>query len=64
MLSYLNYNILQVSSKDLDLRLVKLEDFKTKQLLKSNGIEGFAETSAISYVNSYDMFFDFIKGLQ
>jgi len=46
------------------LRLVKLEDFKTKPTIEEvMSIEGFAETSAISYVNSYDMFFDFIKDL-
>lgn len=46
------------------LRLVKLEDFKTKPTVEEvMKIEGFAETSAISYVNSYDMFFDFIKDL-
>jgi NAD-dependent DNA ligase len=46
------------------LRLVKLEHFKTKPTVEEvMKIEGFAETSAKSYVESYDKFFDFIKNL-
>jgi NAD-dependent DNA ligase len=46
------------------LRLVKLEHFTEKPTVEQvMQIEGFAETSAISYVNSYDMFFNFIKDL-
>jgi NAD-dependent DNA ligase len=46
------------------LRLVKLEHFTEKPTVEQvMEIEGFAETSAISYVNSYDMFFNFIKDL-
>jgi len=46
------------------LRLVKLEHFKTKPTLEEvMKIEGFAETSAKSYIESYDTFFDFIKNL-
>ena len=46
------------------LRLVKLEHFKTKPTIEEvMEIEGFAETSARSYVESYDIFFDFIKNL-
>lgn len=45
-------------------KLLLLEHFKTKptidQVMK---IHGFAETSAKSYVDSYDAFFDFIKDL-
>jgi len=46
------------------LRLVKLEHFKTKPSVEDvMMIDGFAESSAKSYVDSYDKFFDFIKGL-
>lgn len=46
------------------LRLVKLEHFKTKPSVDDvMMIDGFAESSAKSYVDSYDEFFDFIKGL-
>lgn len=46
------------------LRLVKLEHFKTKPSVDDVMIiDGFAESSAKSYVDSYDEFFDFIKGL-
>jgi NAD-dependent DNA ligase len=45
-------------------KLVLLEDSTTKpsvdQVMK---IEGFAEVSAKSYIDSYDIFFDFIKDL-
>lgn len=45
-------------------KLVLLEDFKTKPTLDQvMSIEGFAEVSAQSYINSYDTFFDFIKDL-
>jgi len=46
------------------LRLVKLEHFKTKPSVDDvMMIDGFAESSAKSYVDSYDEFFYFIKGL-
>lgn len=46
------------------LRLVKLEHFTTKPTIDQvMSIEGFAETSAQSYVDGYDEFFDFIKDL-
>lgn len=46
------------------LRLVKLEHFKTKPTIDDvMNIEGFAETSARTYVDNYDKFFDFIKDL-
>lgn len=46
------------------LRLVKLEHFKTKPSVDDvMVIDGFAESSAKSYVDNYDEFFDFIKGL-
>lgn len=46
------------------LRLVKLEHFKAKPTIEDvMKIEGFAETSAKSYVDSYDSFFEFIKNL-
>jgi DNA ligase (NAD+) len=46
------------------LRLVKLEHFKTKPSVDDvMMIDGFAESSAKSYVDSYDEFFNFIKGL-
>lgn len=46
------------------IRLVKLEHFKTKPSVDDvMMIDGFAESSAKSYVDSYDTFFDFIKDL-
>jgi NAD-dependent DNA ligase len=46
------------------LRLVKLEYMKTKPTIEDvMKIEGFAETSARTYVDNYDKFFDFIKDL-
>jgi NAD-dependent DNA ligase len=45
-------------------KLVLLEDFKTKPTIDQvMSIEGFAEVSAQSYIDSYDTFFDFIKDL-
>jgi len=45
-------------------KLVLLEDFKTKPSVDQvMSIEGFAEVSAKSYIDSYDIFFDFIKNL-
>ena len=45
-------------------KLVLLEDFKTKPSVDQvMSIEGFAEVSAKSYIESYDIFFDFIKDL-
>ena len=45
-------------------KLVLLEDFKTKPTVDQvMSIEGFAEVSAKSYIDSYDIFFDFIKNL-
>ncbi len=45
-------------------KLVLLEDFVTKPTINQvMSIEGFAEISAKSYVDSYDEFFDFIKDL-
>jgi NAD-dependent DNA ligase len=45
-------------------KLVLLEDFKTKPTVDQvMSIEGFAEVSAQSYIESYDTFFDFIKDL-
>ena len=45
-------------------KLVLLEDFKTKPTIDQvMSIEGFAEVSAKSYIESYDIFFDFIKDL-
>jgi DNA ligase (NAD+) len=45
-------------------KLVLLEDFTTKPTVdKVMTIEGFAEVSAKSYIESYDIFFDFIKDL-
>jgi len=45
-------------------KLVLLEDFKTKPTIDQvMSIEGFAEVSAKSYIDSYDVFFDFIKDL-
>ena len=45
-------------------KLVLLEDFTTKPTIDQvMAIEGFAEVSAKSYVDSYDEFFNFIKDL-
>ena len=45
-------------------KLVLLEDFKTKPTVDQvMSIEGFAEVSAKSYIESYEIFFDFIKDL-
>jgi len=45
-------------------KLVLLEDFTTKPTINQvMSIEGFAEVSAKSYIDSYDIFFDFIKDL-
>ena len=45
-------------------KLVLLEDFKTKPSVDQvMSIEGFAEVSAKSYIESYDILFDFIKDL-
>jgi NAD-dependent DNA ligase len=45
-------------------KLVLLEDFTTKPTVDQvMSIEGFAEVSAKSYIDSYDIFFDFIKDL-
>jgi DNA ligase (NAD+) len=45
-------------------KLVLLEDFTTKPTVDQvMTIEGFAEVSAKSYIDSYDIFFDFIKDL-
>jgi NAD-dependent DNA ligase len=45
-------------------KLVLLEDFVTKPTIDQvMAIEGFAEISAKSYIESYDEFFDFIKDL-
>jgi len=45
-------------------KLILLEDFKTKPTVDQvMSIEGFAEVSAQSYIESYDTFFDFIKDL-
>jgi DNA ligase (NAD+) len=45
-------------------KLVLLEDFKTKPTIDQVlTIEGFAEVSAKSYIDSYDIFFEFIKDL-
>jgi DNA ligase (NAD+) len=45
-------------------KLVLLEDFTTKPTIDQViSIEGFAEVSAKSYIDSYDIFFDFIKDL-
>jgi DNA ligase (NAD+) len=46
------------------LRLDKLKHFKTKPTIDDVvNIDGFAEASAKSYIDSYDKFFDFIKEL-
>lgn len=46
------------------LRLVKLEHFTKKPSLEEvMMIDGFAESSAKSYIDGYDTFFDFIKNL-
>ena len=45
-------------------KLLLLEDFVTKPTVDQvMSIEGFAEISAKSYVDSYDEFFDFVKDL-
>jgi NAD-dependent DNA ligase len=45
-------------------KLVLLEDFVTKPTVEQvMSIEGFAEISAKSYVDSYDEFFNFVKDL-
>jgi len=45
-------------------KLILLEDFKTKPTVDQvMSIEGFAEVSAQSYIDSYDTFFEFIKDL-
>jgi len=45
-------------------KLALLEDFTTKPTIDQvMAIEGFAEISAKSYIDSYDEFFDFIKDL-
>lgn len=45
-------------------KLILLEHFTTKPTIyQVMSIDGFAETSARSYVDSYDIFFDFIKDL-
>jgi DNA ligase (NAD+) len=45
-------------------KLILLEDFVTKPTVDEvMSIEGFAEISAKSYIDSYDIFFDFIKDL-
>jgi NAD-dependent DNA ligase len=45
-------------------KLALLEDFTTKPTIDEvMSIEGFAEISAKSYIDSYDEFFDFIKDL-
>jgi len=45
-------------------KLALLEHFKTKPTLEEvMSIDGFAETSAQSYLNSYDKFFNFVKDL-
>ena len=45
-------------------KLVLLEDFTTKPTVDQvMSIEGFAEVSAKSYIDSYDIFFDFVKDL-
>lgn len=46
------------------LKLIKLEHFKTKPTISDVMlVDGFAETSAKTYVDSYDIFFNFIKDL-
>lgn len=45
-------------------KLLLLEDFVTKPTIDQvMAIEGFAEISAKSYIDSYDEFFDFVKDL-
>ena len=45
-------------------KLILLEEFTTKPTVDQiMSIEGFAEVSAKSYIESYDIFFDFIKDL-
>jgi len=46
------------------LKLKKLEHFKEKPTLEEvMNIEGFAQTSAQSYIDSFDKFFEYIKDL-
>lgn len=46
------------------LKLKKLEQFKEKPTLEEvMNIEGFAQTSAKSYIESYDKFFEYVKDL-
>jgi NAD-dependent DNA ligase len=45
-------------------KLALLEDFTTKPTVDQvMSIEGFAEVSAKSYIDSYDIYFDFVKDL-
>jgi NAD-dependent DNA ligase len=45
-------------------KLALLEDFTTKPTIDQvMSIEGFAEVSAKSYIDSYDIYFDFVKDL-
>ena len=45
-------------------KLALLEDFTTKPTINQvMSIEGFAEVSAKSYIDSYDIYFDFVKDL-
>jgi len=45
-------------------KLALLEDFTTKPTVNQvMSIEGFAEVSAKSYIDSYDIYFDFVKDL-
>jgi DNA ligase (NAD+) len=45
-------------------KLVLLENFKTKpDIQQVMSIEGFAEVSAKTYVDNYDLFFNFVKDL-
>jgi len=45
-------------------KLVLLEDFTSKPTINQvMSIEGFAEVSAKSYIDSYDIYFDFVKDL-
>jgi NAD-dependent DNA ligase len=45
-------------------KLILLEHFTSKPTVDQvMSIDGFAETSAKSFIDSYDIFFDFIKGL-
>ena len=46
------------------LKLIKLEHFKTKPTISDVMlVDGFAETSAKTYVDSYDEYFNFVKDL-